>query len=305
MDLRRGICGLAAFSPLLGLGALGWMGRATLDCPPQGDSRGYQARLLAYQPFVRACSRLETEVDIDRAIASLPPGYPAVESSSEGVAAKDDVRWPIVDAANRLFRECSIRFKANFRRGDYQDAAAMALSMHRASLVIRYFDFTSFMASGSKLNTTANCLRTVCERLTPAQLAAVRGAILKGEAEPHRLFDLMRNDLTLLDAEYRRVATGEGLDPAIPKAASQAIRQASHSGDLQPFLDRLDCWRRTADKDRLWPLVASWQILLRREQLENALVRNAVGMRNRDGEWNSANQNQAVHLASHKPGSLE
>jgi hypothetical protein len=104
----------------------------------------------------------------------------------------------------------------------------------------------------------------------------VAAQIALSEARLPKVERLLRNDLRLLQVEYQRTLVDDRKDPAVPRLAEAACSDAARGKDLSPHLNRVTKWPRSAERDSLWSLLASWEIMVRFDRVNRELVSDLI-----------------------------
>ena len=293
---------MMAFSPLLVLAFIGFRGRVEwLQPVPAGDPAGYARRLESYQDFVRYARKLrrykgdplakENLDAISMTLGRIAAAMPGVEASSAEPSARDDVRRPITTAEQMVFHKGRFAFDSLIKAKRYDEAVELAAGMHRLCLLTRCFDFPSLITSSNQLKQLTKLITVLAPKLTPDKKHWLAEQIELSEQIRESPVNIMRNDLRLLSLEFNMVGADENRDPAVPKVAVQAFTTARQGVELSNYLIRVSQWPRSVDRDRLWSVLASWQIILKKERSDRLALENALGIKRENRhDWHYTNE---------------
>ncbi len=151
--------------------------------------------------------------------------------------------------------------------------------MHGLCLLIRCFDFPSLVTSSNQLNRITKLIAVLAPKLSADKKHWLTEQIEISEQTRESPVNIMRNDLRLLALEFSMAGTDENHDPAVPKVAMQAFTTARQGVELSNYLIRVSQWPRSPDRDRLWSVLASWQIILRKERSDRVALEKALGIK--------------------------
>ena len=302
MRLRKAFYWALALSPLLVLAFIGFRGRSEYLQPiPTGDPAGYARRLESYSDFVRASRKLRREKGgpldkgnmsrLSDTLSHIATAMAGVEASSAEPSARDDVRRPITTAEQIVFHRGRTALEALIRAKRYEEAAELAAGMHRLCLLTRCFDFPSLITSSNQLNQITKLIAVLAPKLSPDKKHWLAEQIEISEQTRESPVNIMRNDLRLLSLEFNMVGVDENRDPAIPKVAVQAFTTARQGIELSNYLIRVSQWPRSVDRDRLWSVLASWQIILKKERSDRLALEKALGIKHESPrDWHYTNE---------------
>lgn len=294
MRVTRFIYGLMAFLPLITLSAIGWRGRAPWPEPQTAvDPPGFSKRLEAYADFVRSSKKLRRCKGSYLAPANLAalhdtlnrvnPAMPGVEAPSNETS-KVDVRQPITVAEELTFRRGRATLDAYIALQKFDQAARLLPPLYRLCLSTRCFDFPTFVTTSVQLSQLITRMRMVVPRLSVEQRKWLVEQIELERETRESSTDIMRNDLRLLSLELITGTSGDVSDPGVPAVASQAFQIVKNGGLLDRYLQRVSTWPRSPQRDRLWSVLASWQIIIKKENSEKRALESALQTKFKDDD---------------------
>lgn len=271
---------MMAVSPVIGLAIVGLRGRAEWQPPTDsGDPSGYQQALRKYAPLVEAASqiRLEdacTEDGLERlrqVFAALKPGMPGLMPTSRDTE-NDDVRKPVIAAQKSASAATAAAVEALTLDGRYDEALEFAVQNYRLALMTRYFDSNTLVASNSMCMKAMASLEELLPRASERAQVLACEALAAAEETRGSPLDIMRNDMRLLFTE-RNLALGNGElpDRRVDRIAREAFRAASRGESVAEFVNKVAAWPQSPDRDELWSMLASWQLMLRYERMDREL----------------------------------
>lgn len=230
-------------------------------------------RLATYRPFVQAVKRLTEKPNnpilLEDALENANPAKLAKLPSSLGVPpGRDDFRRPIITAQSRLFTRTKAAIENAIAKGDYDYAARLTVLAHRLTFVSREFGFSPFVATSNQRTQLIELLESLFAVLPEHQRTVLRHAIASNELQGKPPYDIMSNDVRLLTLDLKTTGAESGRDPALARVAAEAMRRAIAGEDIGWYIDRISKWQQNNDRDRLWQMIASWQIMLKRYKLD-------------------------------------
>ncbi|MCH8273779.1 MAG: hypothetical protein IH851_03230 [Armatimonadetes bacterium] len=288
MRFGRTISWLMLLSPILFLGWIAVSARVSnLSTPPhRSEPAGFRERLEAHIPFVQAARRLGDMDNSDpldpehlsilhQALEELRNPLPPVECTQYGVGYREDVRRPIFEAQEVTLNRAQRATEALIRAGRFDEATETAVGYTRAAWTMRYADFSAHAFSNTRLVSAGKLLAQVLPMLDAHRLAWVSDALIALEASRTSVATIMRRDLDLL---ARNLLPGGDISNTeqVTLIAADALKAFKEGKPLQPLLQRVSLWSRSPQRDRLWMMLAEWELATRHEAANQRQLRSLI-----------------------------
>ncbi len=265
------------FSPVLLLGfisANARLGSSAVPLYPQGQE-GYGDRLAQYEGLIRTVSRVRDAVWLDpnspeaikvvsETIREVERPLPLLESTRLDLSADEDCRMPVARAVQTAAGLLRSEFASALRERDSRRVVRAGIALLRTSEILKYADRQSHIRESAATTQAVRMLRSALPLLKPHELSVLSSALLAIESTRPHLTSMFERDLHLfLRLGYSFKMNQKFIDAA--RVGRSALNDVQAGKPLAKSLDRISQWDGGPERERLWLMLAAWELCIRDE----------------------------------------
>lgn len=265
------------FSPVLLLAfisATARLGSSAVPLYPQAEE-DYGARLAQYEGLIRTVSNVSEVVwrnptapdaakIISDTIREVERPLPLLESTRLDLSADEDCRMPVARAVQTAAGLLRTEFASALRDGDSRRVIRAGIALLRASEILKYCDRQSHIRESAATAQAVRMLRSALPLLKPHELSVLSSALLAIESTRPHLTSMFERDLHLfLRLGYSFKMSQKFIDAA--RVGRSALNDIQSGKPLAKCLNRIAQWEDGPERERLWVMLASWELCIRDE----------------------------------------